>query len=243
MICRLSSDKERRQARLMFYKDDVFVMAHKFISQNITSLCIEEIFCTAEYFASYLLENKITNENFINYEIDYFEKELEDQTAVFHVLAITFVKLCALRKVKPLAAEVAKALVQRCQVYEGFSDFLKALDNEEHKLILENRRANLFEYELNTINKGKMNSAEIDQFVNSALECSVEVIQQVIFAFTLFNNEMHHNFDKQLEVLLQGYKDKQACKDATKIEMNINRPVGTLVAHANNVSQNQINQE
>ena len=60
MSLRLKTKEERREARLMFYKDDVFVIAHKALQQIPCSLSVEEVFYVAEKFAHFLMEYDIS---------------------------------------------------------------------------------------------------------------------------------------------------------------------------------------
>lgn len=217
MICRIETEAERRATRLKFYKDDVFVIAHKAMKDMSCSLSLEEIFCSAEKLTHRLLTHEIVEDDFMDYEMDDFENSYEDKDALFLILTVAFIKLCALRKVNPLAKDVAKALVHRCQKYEGFTELLGKLDKVEQKRMVDKGRIDLLSYELKTIEKEKPNLDTINELVNSTLECSVKVIENAIVAFSNFNNEQNHRFDMQLNVLTQGYKDKLNGKDVKKI--------------------------
>lgn len=227
MICRFSTKEERREARLKFFKDDVFVIAHKALQKVTCSLCVEEIFCSAERLADYLLTHEITDKDFMDYEIDDFAETCDDGDAQFLILTVTFVKLCALRKVYPLAGSIAKALWHRCREFEGFTDMLGAFAEVEHKLMVERGRIDLYKYELKSISdeNPKLEQARetINGFVNSALDCSAHVVESVIVAFTNFNKNNHGQYAEQEAVLSQGYADKLNGKEAKKIEYHINK--------------------
>lgn len=221
MICRFGTKDERRKARLKFFKDDVFVIAHKALQKVSCSLCVEEIFCTAERLANHLLTHEITDTDFMDYEIDDWAETCADEDALYLILTIAYVKLCALRKANPLARPVAKALVHRCQEYEGFTDMLGELAKAEHKLMVERGRIDLYRYELKSIAKENKKLADarhaLDGFVNSALDCDTEVVKNVMVGFAKFNEDCSHFFDEQSAVLTQGYMDKVAGKEAKKI--------------------------
>lgn len=219
MICRLT-DGERTKARWTLYKDDVFVIAHSVIGKFRCSLALEEIFCTAEKLADHLLAGQITYKDFIDLEIDDFEARCDDKEAVFPILVITFVKLCALRQRYPLAGEIARLMVHRPQRYDGFDDILRELSNREIE-VLKNRRIDLLSYELKTVIRENPDAGIISRYVNAVLECSIEVIEKVMNAFAVFNDEQNHKFDMQLHALTQGYKDKQEGKTVTKIDVHI----------------------
>lgn len=221
MICKFKTDEERRKARLAFYKDDVFVIAHRTISKIKCCLTLEEIFCTAENLANHLLSNEITEKGFIDFEIDDFEAECDDKEAIFPILVIAYVKLCALRQRYPLAGNIVRAMAHRPQRYDGFNDILRELLNREIEE-LKKRRIDLLSYELKTIEKGNPNVEIISMYVNAVLECATNVIEGVIVSFTNFNDEQNHKFDMQLHALMQGYKDKQEGKMVTKIDVHIN---------------------
>lgn len=222
MICKLKTDEERRKVRLAFYKDDVFVIAQGAVSKFRCSLALEEIFCTAEKLANHLLNNQITYKEFIDFEIDDFEAGCDDKEAVFLILVITFVKLCALRQRYPLAGDIARLMVHRPQRYDGFDDILRVLSNREIEE-LKKRRIDLFDYELKTVKKENPSTEIISTFVNATLECTLDVIEKVLVSFTNFNNEQNHKFDMQLHALTQGYKDKQEGKPMKLIEIHIDK--------------------
>ena len=217
MICRIEANVERRKMRLKFFQDDVFVIAHKTIKNKLFGLSLEELFCSADKVVNHLLVNEITNEDFIDYEMDDLKDECNDENLYYLLISIAFVKLCALRKVNPIAGVVAKALVHRCQEYEDFTDLLKTLAREENKIIAEKGRIDLLNYELKSIVKETQDDSIINEFINSTLECSVKVIEDVMVAFENFNEEQNHKFDMQQKILTQGYKDKQAGKEAKNI--------------------------
>ena len=227
MMGRFSTKEERREARLKFFKDDVFVIAHKALQKVPCSLSVEEIFCSAERLANHLLTHEITDIDFMDYEIDDFADTCDDEDALYLILTVAFVKLCALRKVHPLAGSVAKALVHRCREFGGFTELLGELAEVEHKLRVERGRIDLYKYELKSIAKESPESAyasqAINTFVNSALDCSAHVVESVIVAFTNFNKNNHGQYTEQERVLTQGYADKLNGKEAKKIEYHIGK--------------------
>lgn len=249
MISRLETKDERRKARLMFFKDDVFVIAHKALQKVPCSLCVEEIFGSAERLANHLLDYGITDPDFMDYEIDEWEEACEDRDALFLILTVAFVKLCALRKVNPQAGQVARALVHRCREFEGFTDMLGALAQVEHKLMVERGRIDLYHYELKSIAqecRGQAHAQKVvDEFVNSALDCSTHVVESVIVAFTNFNRNHHGLYAGQEAALVQGYADKQAGREARKIEYHINQvdQLNALVKEGAQVVHTLKNQE
>ena len=227
MIGRFGTKEERREARLKFFKDDVFVIAHKALHKVPCSLSAEEIFCSAERLANHLLTHEITDRDFMDYEIDDLADTCDDEDALYLILTVAFVKLCALRKVHLLAESVAKALVHRCREFGGFTELLGELAQVEHKLMVDRGRIDLYKYELKSIARENPEQAHahhaINQFVNSALDCSARVVESVIVAFTNFNKNNHGRYADQEAVLAQGYADKQAGKEVKKIEYHINK--------------------
>lgn len=227
MIYRIDTEAERRTMRLKFYKDDVFVIAHKAIKDISCNLSLEELFCSAERLAHHLLVNEITEEEFIDFEIDDFENSCDDRNVAFLILGIAFVKLCALRKVNPVAGEVAQSLVHRCQKYEGFNGLLSELYEAEQKKVVEKGRMDLLNYELKSMEKENLfdEYAEhrINEYVNAALDCDVDVIKNVIVSFAKYNEKFNHKYSRQLSVLMQGYTDKLDGKEVSKIEYHINK--------------------
>ena len=227
MSLRLKNREERRQARLMFYKDDVFVIAHKALQKVPCSLSVEEIFYVAEKFAHFLMEYDIACTELVECEIEELSEDLDDPDALFPILLITFVKLCALRKTCPEAVEVARALVPLCQRYGKFHDMLGELEKAEHKLMVERGRTDLYHYELKSIAKEHKELEDarrtLNGFVNSALDCDTEVVKNVMVGFAKFNEDSGHQYDAQARALTQGYADKLNGKEVKKIEYHIDR--------------------
>ena len=227
MSLRLKNREARREARLMFYKDDVFVIAHKALQQIPCSLSVEEVFYVAERFAHFLMEYDISCTELVEYEIRELSEDLDDPDDLFPILLITFVKLCALRKTYPEVVEVARALVPLCQRYGKFHDMLGELAKAEHKLMVERGRTDLYHYELKSIAKEHKELANarraLDGFVNSALDCDTEVVKNVMVGFAKFNEDSGHQYDAQARALTQGYADKLSGREARKIEYHIDR--------------------
>ena len=227
MSIQLKTKEERREARLMFYKDDVFVIAYEALQKVPCSLSVEEVFITAEQFANFLVKLDLIYKEHIAFEIHDLAEDLDDPRDLFPILLITFVKLCALRKTYPRAELVARALAPICWRYENFNEMLGEMLKAEQKLVVERGRIDLYHYELKSIAKENTELAKaretINGFVNSALDCDADVIKNVMVSFTKFNEDSGHMFDEQSAVLTQGYMDKVAGKEAKKIEYHINK--------------------
>ena len=227
MSIQLKTKEERRAARLMFYKDDVFVIAYEALQKVPCSLSVEEVFITAEQFANFLVKLDLIYKEHIAFEIHDLAEDLDDPRDLFPILLITFVKLCALRKTYPRAELVARALAPICWRYENFNEMLGEMLKAEQKLVVERGRIDLYHYELKSIAKENTELAKaretINGFVNSALDCDADVIKNVMVSFTKFNEDSGHMFDEQSAVLTQGYMDKVAGKEAKKIEYHINK--------------------
>jgi hypothetical protein len=230
--------------RLKLFHDDVFAIGHKALRAYSCEMSIEEIFCTADYLVNHLLTHEITEEEYIDYVVDDFEAELNDEAAAFPILTVVYVKLCAMRKTKPIAGSIARAFVHRCHKFADFQDLLEVLAKVEHQRNVERERIDLMKYELKTLSQEEgILDKHINQFVNATLECSPNVIESTIVSFTTFNHNMNHKYNMQLDVLTQGYKDKQEGKAVKKIEYTFNKPVGTFVAQANSVTLKSENHE
>lgn len=225
MIRRLESKQEQRAVRLKLYSDDVYVIAHKAVKEVAATLSVEEIFSSADILASHLLENGISERGFIDMEVDDVREELDDERDLFPLLSVTFVKLCALRKAKPIAADIARALVHRCQEFEDFTPLLGKLSNAENSLITQKKRLDLFNYELKTLEVEGTNPDVAEQIVNSALECDKHVVKNVTMAFSIFNGKCNGKYDQQLQRLIIGYQDKVRKEEEGKnVTNNFNNP-------------------
>ena len=238
MIHRLNNNEERRSMRLKLFRDDVFAIGHKALRAYSCEMSIEGIFCTADNLVNHLLTHEITEEEYIDYVVDDFEAELDDEEAAFPILTVVYVKLCAMRKTKPIAGSIARAFVHRCHKFADFQDLLEVLAKVERQRNVERERIDLMNYALRTLSKEETSDEDINRLVNATLECSEGVIESAIVSFTNFNDSVNHKYDMQLAALVQGYKDKHEGKAVKKIEMQFNQPVGTLVAQANQVTLN-----
>lgn len=206
MIRRLESKQEQRSVRLKLYSDDVYVIAHKAVKEVTATLSVEEIFSSADNLASHLLENGISDKDFIDMEIDDVREELDDERDLFPLLSVTFVKLCALRKVKPIAADIARALVHRCQEFEDFTPLLGKLAKEENKRILDKGRINLMEYELKTLEEEGFNEdsvAMLDELVSVALKMDIEDQKVVERLFSRYNDNNNHTLQQYVDKIRQ----------------------------------------
>ena len=242
MIRRLNK-QEQKEAFLKLMKDDVFAIAHKVLKAMPCDMSVESIFCTADNLVNHLLTHEITEEEYIDYVVDDFEAELNDEGAAFPILSIVFVKLCAMRKANPIAGSTARAFIHRCQRFADFQDLLLVLAKVEHQRIVERGRVDLMNYALRMLGEEGVCEEDINHYINATLECSENVIEHAIVSFTLFNEKLNHKYDMQLRVLTQGYKDKQEGKAVKKIEYTFNKSVGTLVAQADSVIVKSENHE
>ncbi len=154
MIIKYKTPEERRNTRIKLYKDDVFLIAQETLNQLETSIPMEELFASADQFTNFLLDNDLSERDTIQYEINDLREEISDDQTFYVLLSLSFVKLCALRKVKSNAENVARALVGFCQEYDGFTDLLKKFQKKEKAMWFENKRADLLTYELKCIEKG-----------------------------------------------------------------------------------------
>lgn len=237
MIRRLKSKEEQSSVRLKLYQDDVYVIAYKAVKEVAHMLSVEELFSSADCLANHLLKYEICEADFIDQEVNDVREELEDERDLFPLLLVTFIKLCALRKVKPIAGEIAKVLVLKCQEFDNFTSVLGKLANEENIKITQKKRLDLFNYELKTLESKGANSDLADQIVDSALECDVDVVGKVAIAFSIFNEKHNSQYTPQLQKLLIGYKDKVSKQEDKKnVTNNINNPTfGSMYdIHGNN---------
>lgn len=239
MIVRYETKDERRKARLGFYTDDVFVIAHDAIREYECSLAIEELFASADKFTNYLLVNEITDKTAIDFEVDDFDAALDEDDTLFLLLSISFVKLCALRKTKPLAVDVAKALLPKCQEYEDFNRLLRAMDDKENAKHLDGWRADLIGYELKSINADGCNLQQarevIEAIVENAEHYSTTTIEHLMNPLRDTNDQYGHAFDDVVNRL----KEKLGVKTTTLLNqtLNYNAPIGQQIAYAGKVER------
>lgn len=211
MIVSLETPNQKRNTRIKLYKDDVFLIAQEAIKKQNLSLSIEELFASADQFTKFLLENDLVDRDVMQYEIDDLRAEISDDLTSHLLMALSFVKLCALRKSKPNAEHVARALVGFCQEYDGFTDLLKQLSKTEHARWLENKRADLLTYELKCIEKEEQTidgDTVVTAIVDSACGLSSDGMLPVEIALTEMDNKFGHRYQTELDRLREARKKK-----------------------------------
>lgn len=229
MIRRLESKEEQRTVRLKLYNDDVYVIAHKAVREVSHTLSVEEIFASADNLASHLLENGISDKDFIDMEIDDVREELDDERDLFPLLSVTFVKLCALRKAKPIAAEIARALVHRCQEFEDFTPLLGKLANAENRRIVEKGRINLLEYELKTLEKDgfdKDSTMVLDKLLLIVLKMDIPDQKVAERLFSQYNDSNNHAIQKYVDKIR---RNTEQCTQNQNMPTTINTNGGIAI--------------
>jgi len=207
------SQEERKCARIKFYTDDVFLIAQEAINKMNLSIPLVDLFASAEQFTNFLLYNDLSERDTMKFEIDDLREEVTDEQTFYVLLSLSFVKLCALRMVKPNAEDVARALVGFCQEYDGFTDLLRQLQKEEKARWFENKRADLLTYELKCIEKGTPSidgSKVVSLIVDAASEgLSADNILPVEITLTEVDGKFDgHPFQKEIELLRNARKKK-----------------------------------
>ena len=216
MMVLFETTEERRNTRIKLYKDDVFLIAQEAINKLKPSIPIVDLFASADQFTDFLLDNDISERDTMQYEIDDLREEVSDEQTFYVFLALSFVKLCALRRVKTNSENVARALVGFCQEYDGFTDLLWQLQKKE-KTMLENKRVDLLTYELKCIEKGTPTIdglKVVSDIVDAASEgLSADNILPVEAALTEVDEKLGgHPFQKEIERLREARKKKSVSK-------------------------------
>lgn len=211
MIVTLETLTQKRAIRIKLYKDDVFLIAQETIKKQNLSLSIEELFASADQFTKFLLENDLKDRDVMQYEIDDLKEEVADEQTLYLLLALSYVKLCALRKAKPNAEQVARALVGFCQEYDGFTDLLKQLSKKEHARWLENKRADHLTYELKCIEKEEWTidgDTVVTAIVDSACGLSSDGMQPIENTLSEVNDKFGHRYQAELDRLREARRKK-----------------------------------
>lgn len=217
MIVLFDTSEERRNTRIKLYKDDVFLIAQEAINKLETSIPLVDLFVSADQFTNFLLDNNLTERDIMQFEIDDLREEVPDEQTFYVLLSLSFVKLCALRMVKPNAVSIARALVGFCQEYYGFTDLLRQLQKKEKARWFENKRADLLTYELKCIEKGTPTIdglKVVSCIVDAASEgLSADNILPVETALTEVDGKLEgHPFQKEIERLREARKKKSVSK-------------------------------
>lgn len=215
MIVLLKNQEEKRETRIKLYKDDVFIIAHEAIKETNPSLSIEEVFATADSFTNFLLEKDITAKELMQYEIDDLKAEAPDETSFYSILAVTLLKLSALRKIKENAENVGSVLIEFCQEYVGWNELLKKFSQKEYTRCLDDKRINLLTYELKCIdnnNQLKDENKIIADIVKTTCGYSVNVMQNIENVLSELNDNKEHRFQKELDFLRSARQQKSENK-------------------------------
>jgi len=212
MIVSFETPQDRRNARIKLYKDDVFLIAHEAVNKMELSLDMVDLFASAVRFAGFLLENNLSDRALLRYELDELRAEVPDGLTYYNLIAITFVKLSALRKKEPNAEAVARALVRFCQEYSGFADLLKQLQKKEIERWLDNKRTNLLKEELHDVKNdshGGDGKAAVAEIVDVAAEkLSSDAMLAVESVLAIVNDKSDHLYQEELERLREASKKK-----------------------------------
>ena len=213
MMVLFESPEERRNTRIKLYKDDVFLIAQEAINKMEISIPLVDLFASADQFTNFLLDNDLSERDTMQFEIDDLREEVSDELTFYVLLSLSFVKLCALRMVKPNAENVARALVGFCQEYDGFTDLLRQLQKKEKTRWFENKRTDLLTYELKSIEKSTPTIdglTVVSSIVDAASEgLSADNILPVETALAEVDDKLDgHPFQKELERLREARKKK-----------------------------------
>ena len=213
MIKRFENKKDKKEARIKFSKDEVFLTAHEAIKAMDSPLSVEELFCSAEELARYLLTNNLDEPALVEYEIDELKEEAEDDTTAYLIMTLTLGKLSALRKKHPNAVAIARMLVSFCQAYDQFTPLLGKLSKKEHeRWYYENKRVDLLSYELKTIDEvNPLDAMEVvNKIVDAAEGLTADAIQHVENALSEANDKCNHQLLEPLERLRTIRKKKSS---------------------------------
>ncbi len=232
MICRLNK-QEQREVLLKLMKDDVFAIAHKALKGMPCSMSVESIFCTADNLVNHLLTHEITEEEYIDYVVDDFEAELNDEGAVFPILTVVFVKLCAIRKANPIAKSIARAFIHRCQRFADFQDLLEVLAKVEHQRSVERGRIDLMNYALRTLGD-EYTEKQVDEFLNYLCAnihlMNTQELQHLERWFSRYNDANKHIVQSYVNEIREAINQHISLEHQPKV---VNTEGGTAILGGN----------
>lgn len=217
MLVHFETPEERRNMRIRLYKDDVFLLAQEAIGKLKLSVSMEDLFASADCFTDFLLTNDISERYTMQFEIDDLRAEVSDGPTFYALLALSYLKLCALRKGRPNAVQVARVLVGFCQEYDGFTDFLEQVLKKEIDRGNENKWPDLQAYRLRCIETGKPvpdGQTLVSMVVDTASEgLSADGILPVEAVLSEVDRKIAgHPFKDHLERLSEARKKKSVSK-------------------------------
>ena len=232
MIVRLNNKETIRKKRLIFYHDDVFVIAHEVLRPLQGELDIVEIFLSAERFANYLIENRIIRTDMMSYEVEDVENELHDERDRKLLFVVTFLKLCALRHRIPVAQDVALALVPFCQRYDDFTDLLVQFDPRERRMMKENGGINLMAYELRSLKQEQPDLGQAREVVKTLVDCATqytpEAMERMLNPLRDLNRQYDNAFDQDIDRLRQTMNMKGMMAKEVVLQKHVDTQIGQV---------------
>lgn len=232
MIVRLNNKETIRKKRLIFYHDDVFVIAHEVLRPLQGKLDIVEIFLSAERFANYLIENRIIRTDMMSYEVEDVEDELHDERDRKLLFVVTFLKLCALRHRIPVAQDVARALVPFCQRYDDFTDLLVQFDPRERRMMKENGGINLMAYELRSLKQEQPDLGQAREVVKTLVDCATqytpEAMERMLNPLRDLNRQYDNAFDQDIDRLRQTMNMKGMMAKEVVLQKHVDTQIGQV---------------
>jgi len=242
MIVRLNNKETIRKKRLIFYHDDVFVIAHEVLRPLQGELDIVEIFLSAERFANYLIESRIIRTDMMSYEVEDVEDELHDERDRKLLFVVTFLKLCALRHRIPVAQDVACALVPFCQRYDDFTDLLVQFDPRERRMMKENGGINLMAYELRSLKQEQPDLGQarevVKTLVDYATQYTPEAMERMLNPLRDLNRQYDNAFDQDIDRLRQTMNMKSMMAKEVVLQKHVDTQIGQVEQGGTGVIKN-----
>lgn len=214
MIVRFNEKNMMRSMRLKLYQDPVFLIAHEAIKPLLRLLDLTELFASAELFVHHLTKFEITDESLMSYEVEDVREEFSELNAPdasaplidFQLfLAVSFIKLCAMRKKSATAAHTARTLLGYCDEYEGFGKLISSMDSKEASLRAQHTLPSLLEYELRTLSEERISLEEtkrfVHAFVDNCMALTPESIERILTPLMTTNEQYGNAFSEEVNRL------------------------------------------
>lgn len=211
IVVRLRTAEEVRQMRRKFYADPIFLLTHQLVKSQCVSLKPEELYATADLWVGSLVENGVSEPEFMADELDDLRAELRqmqvDRQDVLLLQAIALFKLMALVQARRIDGQMPKALAVAMDNDPMIRQFLRDCVLKEAELKEQNRKVEVLSYQLVLATQQQpADHASLHrlfrQIVEEAGRGSNETIERNLVTLQEINRQYRGAFDEELNWLL-----------------------------------------
>ena len=209
MIVRLNKEQQKK-ARSQLLTDVVYIISHDALKQcksdGQTELTPVEIFLSAQKFCDVVFDLPDVVEG-IGDEIDDLEDEASGANDAMFILLLATMQMQAIsgKRVGIDIKSTIHHIFERISDHELFFNLFSQFTKKEETRLMEGKKSNLLDYELQEIKLEGGNAAEmkgfVDEYVRATLKLTEAEIRSNLLTLGFINMEYGHVFDEQLKKL------------------------------------------